>query len=78
MRDYSAGMNSDFTSLLEKVRQLADLAYNLRRENAELRASLAKLAADHEQLSQRMGQAHDRIATLLETMPAAGNTQEAA
>ena len=78
MRDYSAGMNSDFASLLEKVRQLAEVTHTLRRENAELRASLASLTADHAQLSSRMGEAHDRIAMLLETMPAADNRQEAA
>lgn len=78
MRDYSAGMNSDFASLLEKVRQLAEVTHTLRRENAELRASLARLTAEQELLSSRMGEAHDRIAMLLETIPAVDNRQEAA
>ena len=78
LRDYSAGMNSEFSALLEKVRQLAEVTHTLRRENVELRTALTKLSAEHEQLSARTRQAHDRIAMLLETMAAAGNNQEAA
>ncbi len=75
--DYSAGMISEFSSLLDKVRQLAELSASLRRENAELRASLATLTEDNARLASRMKEAHDRVAALIDAMPVPSD-QEAA
>ncbi len=75
--DYSAGMVSEFSSLLDKVRQLAELSTSLRIENAELRASLATLTEDNARLASRMKEAHDRVAALIDAMPVPSD-QEAA
>ena len=71
LADYSENMNSEFASLVEKVNQLAEQSHSLRRENAALRAELASLTA-------RMNEAHDRIATLIRTMPVSDANQETA
>ena len=75
--DYSAGMVSEFSSLLDKVRQLAELSTSLRIENAELRASLATLTDENARLASRMKEAHDRVAALIDAMPVPSD-QEAA
>jgi len=64
-------MNSEFSSLVEKVNLLAEQSHSLRRENAALRGELAGLTA-------RMNEAHDRIATLIRTMPVSDANQETA
>jgi hypothetical protein len=69
--DYSDKMNSEFASLVEKVSLLAEQSHSLRRENAALRGDIARLTA-------RMNEAHDRIATLLRTMPVSDANQETA
>lgn len=72
-------MISEFATLLDKIRQLADATHFLRSENAELRGKLAAVSADNLALVARMSQAHERVAALLETMPeAAADEQEAA
>ena len=75
--DYSAGMVSEFSSLLDKVRQLAELSTSLRIENAELRASLATITEENARLASRMKEAHDRVAALIDAMPVPSD-QEAA
>ncbi len=75
--DYSAGMLPDFSSLLDKVRQLAELSQSLRRENADLRASMATLTEENARLSARIKEAHDRVAALIDAMPIPSD-QEAA
>jgi len=75
--DYSCGMISDFSSLLDKVSQLAELMQALRRENAELRNELATLTDENVRLASRMKEAHDRVSALIDTMPAPSD-QEAA
>jgi regulator of replication initiation timing len=62
-------MVSDFSSLLDKVSQLAELAIALRRENAELRNEVGTLTNENAQLSSRMKEAHDRVSALIDTMP---------
>lgn len=71
-------MVPDFTSLLEKVRQLAELSHALRRENASLRGELATLADENAQLAARMKEAHERVAALIDRLPSAATDQEAA
>lgn len=70
-------MISEFHQLSEKVSELALLAQSLRRENADLRRQAVALAAENAELSQRMEQAHARLAALLEKIPA-GVDEEAA
>lgn len=70
MRNYSDDMISDFHQLAEKISQLAELTQSLRSENAELRLTSATLAAENADLANRMQQAHDRVAALLENIPA--------
>ena len=77
LADYSAGMVSEFSSLLDKVRQLAEMSVALRRENADLRASMAALTEENVRLSSRIKEAHDRVAALIDAMPATSD-QEAA
>ncbi len=71
-------MVSDFVSLTEKVRQLAELAQALRSENAALRGELATLSDENVRLVERMKEAHDRVAALIARLPAEATDQEAA
>jgi cell division protein ZapB len=75
---YSGKMISEFHQLIEKVGKLAELARTLRRENAELRLNLAALAAENADLSKRMQEAHERVATLLDKIPVLEQDEEAA
>jgi FtsZ-binding cell division protein ZapB len=63
-------MISDFDLLSQKISQLAELAQALRRENADLRISMATISADNASLTARMNAAHERVTRLLEQMPA--------
>lgn len=71
-------MISDFTSLLEKVRQLAELAQALRSENVALRSELATLSDDNARLAAQMTEARERVAALIAKLPTAATDQEAA
>ncbi len=71
-------MISDFTSLLEKVRQLAELAQALRSENVALRSELATLSDDNARLAAQMKEARERVAALIAKLPTAATDQEAA
>lgn len=75
---YSGVMISEFDQLADKVRQLSDLAQSMRKENADLRRSVAALKAENEELSARMQQAQQRVAALLESIPVTEPGQEAA
>ena len=74
---YSGGMLSEFHQLSEKVDQLAELAQSLRRENADLRLTLASLTAENADLSRRIQEAYQRVAALLEKIPASHESEEA-
>lgn len=76
MHDYSAEMISELSTLLDKIRQLAEATQSLRSENADLRVRLAALGADNIALAARMSQAHGRVAALLETIPEAAPDEE--
>jgi cell division protein ZapB len=68
----------DFQSLFDKVKQLTDMAQSLRSENASLRNEIALLVDHNAKLEQRMQEAHDRVAKLIEQLPAAETDREAA
>ena len=70
-------MIPDFHQLSEKIAQLAELAQSLRRENADLRLKSALVAAENAELSKRMQEAHERVAALLDQIPAAEQDEEA-
>ncbi len=61
----------DFHSLLDKVKQLVELTQALRSENAALRAEFTRLTDENARLAQRMQEAHDRVARLMASLPAA-------
>jgi FtsZ-binding cell division protein ZapB len=63
-------MISEFHQLSEKIGQLAELTHTLRRENAQLRLRTTGLQSENEELKQRIGEAHQRVAALLEKFPA--------
>jgi cell division protein ZapB len=67
---YSGEMISEFHQLTEKVSELAAMMQSLRRENAALRQASAALASENAELTQRMQEAHARVAALLASMPA--------
>lgn len=68
----------DFQSLFDKVKQLTDMAQSLRSENASLRNEIAVLVDHNAKLEKRMQEAHDRVAKLIEQLPAAETDREAA
>lgn len=70
MHHYSCGMVSDFHQLSEKVSQLAELAQSLRRENADLRMTLAALSEENKDLAKRIEEAYRRVSALLDKIPA--------
>ncbi|MFJ7565397.1 DUF904 domain-containing protein [Herminiimonas sp. NPDC097707] len=78
MHNYSDDMISDFHQLSEKISQLADLTQSLRSENADLRITSIALAAENAELTRRMQEAHERVAALLEKIPAPEPDEEAA
>lgn len=78
MHLYSGEMISDFHNLSEKISRLADLTQSLRRENAELRIRSVALAAENAELARRMQEAHERVAALLEKIPAPAEQDEEA
>ena len=71
-------MISEFLALSEKVSQLAELTHALRTENAELRMKCAALTGDNADLARRMQEAHQRVALLLDKIPAVPNPQQEA
>lgn len=73
---YSCGMISDFHHLSDKITQLAELAQSLRRENAELRLTVASLSAENADLARRIEEAYQRVSALLEKIPAPAEQNE--
>jgi cell division protein ZapB len=66
---YSGGMVSEFHQLSEKIVQLAELAQSLRRENADLRLTLASLTSENADLAKRIEEAYQRVSALLDKIP---------
>ena len=69
LQPYSGGMISDFQELSDKIDLLAEMTHALRRENAYLRQANASLGAANAQYVQRMDEAQQRVAALLEKIP---------
>ncbi len=64
-------MISEFDLLSEKISQLASLTHTLRRENADLRLKNTELKLENRQLMERMESAHQRVSSLIQTLPVA-------
>ena len=75
---YSDVMISDFHQLSEKIVKLAELTQSLRRENADLRLTLASLTAENADLAKRIEEAYKRVSALLDKIPAADEKDEEA
>lgn len=71
-------MVSELHQLAEKVGQLVELAQTLRRENADLRLSVAALTSENADLSNRIQEAYQRVSALLEKMPVPDESENAA
>lgn len=69
-------MISDFHQLSEKVSQLAELTQSLRRENADLRLTLAALSEENKDLAKRIEEAYQRVSALLDKIPSGGDEQD--
>ena len=69
LQPYSGGMISEFQELSDKIDLLAEMTHALRRENAYLRQANAALGAENAMYVQRMGEAQQRVAALLEKIP---------
>jgi cell division septum initiation protein DivIVA len=63
-------MISEFDLLSDKISKLVLLAQSLRQQNAELRQQIEALSADKASLTARINEAHDRVAAVLEQLPA--------
>ena len=59
----------DFESLSEKIHRLVGMTLALRRENAELRTRNAELVNENKIMSERMEQARERVAVLMDSLP---------
>jgi peptidoglycan hydrolase CwlO-like protein len=63
-------MTSEFDLLSDKINQLVQLVQSLRQQNAALRQQIDALDANSAALAARMDEAHDRLAAVLEQLPA--------
>lgn len=62
-------MHAELDTLEARIRQVAELCHNLRRENVALRQQLLAAQQDHRQLTARLDAAKARLQTLLDTLP---------
>jgi FtsZ-binding cell division protein ZapB len=63
-------MISEFQDLSDKIDRLAEMTLSLRRENAALRQSNAVLSDENAGYQALLAEARDRVAALLEKIPA--------
>ena len=63
-------MISEFQELSDKIDQLAEMTQTLRRENAQLRQANAALVVENLGYQKRLSDAAERVAALLEKVPA--------
>jgi cell division protein ZapB len=73
LQHYSGEMISEFHQLSEKIVQVSEMAQSLRRENADLRLTIATLTAENTDLAKRIEEAYQRVSALLDKIPAAGD-----
>ncbi len=64
-----AAMHAELETLEAKIRQVAELCHNLRRDNIALRQQLLTTQQDNKQLTARLDAAKTRLQTLLQTLP---------
>lgn len=62
-------MHAELDTLEAKIRQVAGLCHNLRRENVTLRQQMLVLQQENKQLSTRLDAAKTRLTALLNTLP---------
>nr|WP_315395020.1 hypothetical protein [uncultured Duganella sp.] len=62
-------MISEFQELSDKIDQLAEMAINLRRENAELRQGIAATVAENINTQRKLREATVRVEALLAKIP---------
>lgn len=68
-RNYSALMETELSTLEDKVRQAAELCHRLREENIELRQRMAQLTNDNKRLAEKVTGAKERLEHLLAKIP---------
>ena len=64
-----AAMHAELETLEAKIRQVAELCHNLRRDNIALRQQLLTTQQDNKQLTSRLEAAKTRLQSLLQTLP---------
>ncbi|MHB1352597.1 MAG: hypothetical protein ACYC5S_10045 [Thiobacillus sp.] len=62
-------MHAELDTLEAKVRQVAELCHNLRRENVALRQQLVAAQHENKQAAARLDAAKSRLQALLEKLP---------
>lgn len=62
-------MHNELQTLAEKTNALIAIVNQLRRENTQLRARSAQLAAEQKALSQRLEMAAGKVEAILEKLP---------
>lgn len=72
--NYSGRMEIDLKSLEDKVSKLIGVCASLRDENLQLRSELTKAAQDSAKLKSNMLQASEHLESLLDTLPAEGQS----
>jgi cell division protein ZapB len=70
-------MISEFQDLSDKIDRLAEMSSSLRRENAALRQANVVLSDENLGYQALLAEAHDRVAALLEKIPALDAATEA-
>jgi cell division protein ZapB len=62
-------MDTELSALEERIRQTIDLCQRLRIENTELRQQLASVQNENKRLTDKIGNARDRLEGLLRQIP---------
>ena len=62
-------METELTSLEQKLNRFVELCHRLRSDNQQLRQELASALSENRQLAEKIGTASDRLETLLLQLP---------
>jgi cell division protein ZapB len=65
-------MEAELTSLDDKISQLVQLTQKLRKDNSQLRQSLASVESENKRLAEKVNIAKTRLETLLAQIPDGG------